>query len=182
MHTELESKSDSELLALSRTSPAVFGILVSRYQKEFIRKAYRVVRDMDEAQDIVQDVFIRIYKYAHKFKHQEGASFKSWAYTILTNTCYTYCNKKKRRQDFISRADDDMLEMFTAGMGEFESKLDLNQIMVAIGKIPAMLGRMLTLSLAGKTQEEIAVLEGVPVGTVRTRLHRAKKEVRKIVN
>jgi RNA polymerase sigma-70 factor (ECF subfamily) len=177
--SDLHTKSDSELLALSRTQPAVFEVLVSRYQQEFTRKAYRIVRDTDEAQDIVQEVFIRIYKYGHKFKHQEGATFKSWAYTILTNTCYTYCKKKKRRSDFIKRADDDMLESFSAGTGEFENKLDLNQIMTAIGRIPAMLGRMLTLSLAGKTQEEIAALEGVPVGTVRTRLHRAKKEVRK---
>ncbi len=171
--------SDSDLLALSRTSPEVFEVLMLRYKQEFLRKALRIVRDKDEAQDIVQDTFIRIYKYGHKFKHQNGASFKSWAYTILTNTCYTFCKKKKRKNDFITRADDDMLESFSEGMGAFESKLDMNQIMQAVGRIPAMLGRMITLSMLGKSQEEIAVLEGVPVGTVRTRLHRAKKEVRK---
>jgi RNA polymerase sigma-70 factor (ECF subfamily) len=171
--------SDSELLALSRNSPAVFETLMLRYKPEFMRKALRLVRDKDEAQDIVQDTFIRIYKYGHKFRHQNGATFKSWAYTILTNTCYTYFKKKKRKADFIARADDDMLESFTLGTKEFESKLDLNQIAQAVKRIPVMLGRMITLSLSGKTQEQIAVLEGVPIGTVRTRLHRAKKEIRK---
>jgi RNA polymerase sigma-70 factor (ECF subfamily) len=177
-----ESISDSEVLALSLIDPIHFETLVRRYHKEFLRKAYRIVRDKDEAEDIVQEVFVRMYKYAQKFKHQEGATFKSWAYKILTNTTYTYCKKNKRRHDFVARADDDMLEMFSEGMTEFETSLDLNQVRVAIGRIPALLGRMVTLALSGKTQEEIAILEGVPVGTVRTRLHRAKKEIQKIIS
>lgn len=177
----VNQKSDSEVLEASLIDPAQFEILVVRYQKEFMRKAIRILRNTDEAEDVVQDTFVRMYKYARRFKHQEGATFKSWAYTILTNTCFTYCKKNKRRGDFIARADDDMLEMYSAGMGEFESMLDMNQVTVAIAKIPALLGRMLTLALSGKSQEEIAVLERVPVGTVRTRLHRAKKEIHKVI-
>lgn len=175
--SSLELQSDSEILALSLENPAIFEVLVSRYQREFIRKAYRIVRDKDEAEDIVQDVFVRMYRHGKRFKHQEGATFKSWAYKILTNTCYTYCKKKKRRAQFISRADDDMLEAFSLGTGEFDRKLDINQALAAINRIPALLGRMLQLALAGKTQEQIAAIEGIPIGTVRTRLHRAKKEV-----
>jgi RNA polymerase sigma-70 factor (ECF subfamily) len=178
----LEQKSDSEVLDASLIDPSCFEILVHRYQKEFLRKAVRILRNNDEAEDVVQDTFVRMYKYAHKFKHQEGATFKSWAYTILTNTCFTYCKKNKRRSDFISRADDDMLEMYSVGMGDFETMLDMNQITVAISKIPTLLGRMVTLALAGKSQEEIAFLERVPVGTVRTRLHRAKKEIHKVIS
>ncbi len=177
MHILADDRSDSEVLEASLLHPAHFEVLVRRYQKEFRRKAMRILRNADEAEDVVQDTFVRMYRYARRFKHQEGATFKSWAYTILTNTCFTYCKKNKRRGDFISRADDDMLEMYSVGMGEFESMLDLNQVTVAIGRIPALLGRMVTLSLAGKSQEEIAALECVPVGTVRTRLHRAKKEI-----
>jgi RNA polymerase sigma-70 factor, ECF subfamily len=176
---ELREMSDSEVLLLAQTTPAVFEILVERYQREFMRKAFRIVRDTEEAQDIVQDTFVKMYKFAHKFKHQEGATFKSWAYTILTNTCFTYCKKRKRREQFLTRADDDMLEMFSTGMGDFEKSLDLNQVKVAVSKIPVLLGRMVTLALAGKSQEEIAALERVPIGTVRTRLHRAKKEIQR---
>ncbi|MCC2631195.1 MAG: polymerase sigma factor RpoE [Candidatus Paceibacter sp.] len=177
----LHERSDSEILTLSLIQPDVFGILVDRYQREFLRKAFKIVRDKNEAEDIVQDVFVKMYRHAKKFRHQEGATFKSWAYKILTNTCFTHCKKTKRRAVFIARADDDMLESFSEGNSEFESMLDINQVRVAIGKIPALLGRMVTLALSGKTQEEIAVLEGVPVGTVRTRLHRAKKEIRKVI-
>jgi RNA polymerase sigma-70 factor, ECF subfamily len=172
---------DSDILAISQREPLAFEMLVSRYQREFLRKALRITHNKEDAQDIVQDTFVKIYKYAHKFKHQEGATFKSWAYTILTNTCFTYCKKKKRRQQFFTNADDDMLEMYSESNKDYERALDMNQVTSAIGKIPAMLGRMLTLALKGKTQEEIAVLEGVPVGTVRTRLHRAKKALLKVM-
>jgi RNA polymerase sigma-70 factor (ECF subfamily) len=183
-HSQFDTQqaSDSEVLALAINNPIYFEVLVSRYQKEFLRKALRITRDKDEAEDIVQEVFVRMYKYAHRFKHQEGATFKSWAYKILTNTCYTHCKKKKRRNDFVTRADDDMLEIFSTGSKEFDAMLDLNQVKVAITKIPALLGRMVTLALLGKSHEEIAALEHVPVGTVRTRLHRAKKEIQKIMS
>jgi RNA polymerase sigma-70 factor (ECF subfamily) len=181
---QLDSRemADSEVLVSALINPAHFEILVSRYQKEFLRKALRITRDKDEAEDIVQEVFVRMYKYARRFKHQDGATFKSWAYKILTNTCYTYCKKKKRRSDFVTRADDDLLEIFSEGSKDFDTMLDLNQAKVAISKIPALLGRMVTLALLGKSHEEIAVLEGVPVGTVRTRLHRAKKEIQRIIS
>ena len=177
----LDPRSDSEVLDAALIDPIHFEVLVSRYRKEFMRKAMRILRNEDEAEDVVQDTFVRMYKYARKFKHQEGATFKSWSYTILTNTCFTYCKKKKRRSEFINRADDEILELHTNGMNDFESFLDMNQISVAISKIPVLLGRMVTLALAGKSQEEIAALEHVPIGTVRTRLHRAKKEIRKVI-
>jgi DNA-directed RNA polymerase specialized sigma24 family protein len=75
-----------------------------------------------------------------------------------------------------------MLEAFSLGSVEFEKTLDVNQAVNAINKIPGILARMLTLSLAGKSQEEIAKMEGIPIGTVRTRMHRAKKEVRKVMS
>lgn len=178
---EKENQSDSEVLSASFENPNDFAILVDRYQKEFLRKALRIVKNKDDAEDIVQEVFIKIYKYGKRFKHQEGATFKSWAYAILTNTCFTYCKKKNRRQQFFKNADSEMLELFSSGSAEAERLLDINQISSVIMKIPALLGRMLTLALSGKSQEQIAEMEGVSVGTVRTRLHRAKKAVQEII-
>jgi len=177
----INDKSDSEVLASSFLNPNDFAVLVDRYQKEFLRKALRITKSKDDAEDIVQDVFIKIYKYGRRFKHQEGATFKSWAYAILTNTCFTYCKKKNRREHFFSNADSEMLELFSSGTLELEHFLDINQITSAIAHIPKLLGRMLSLALSGKSHEEIAELEGVPVGTVRTRLHRAKKAVQEAI-
>lgn len=178
---KLSESSDSEILAHSQTEPKAFETLVSRYQSEFLRKALRIARNKEDAEDIIQDVFIKIYKHGSKFKHQNGATFKSWAYKILTNTCFTYCKKNKRRQQFFTQADNEMLELYSNSAAEFNQKLDLNQIGAAISRIPSLLGRMLTLALSGKTHQEIATLEKVPVGTVRTRLHRARKAVNKMM-
>lgn len=173
---------DGEALALSVADPSKFSLVVARYQREFMRKVMRIVRDRDEAEDIVQDTFIKIYRNAASYETQQGATFKSWAYAILTNTCFTYLKRRKRRGDFMTRADDDMLDALADKADASERMLEWNQALSAIARIPAMLGRMLSLALSGKTMEEIARIEGVPVGTVRTRLSRARKEARKYIS
>lgn len=173
---------DIEVLAASLEDPGKFEILVNRYQKEFMRKIFRIVRDKDQAEDIVQETFIKIYKNAEKYKLQDGATFKSWAYAVLTNTCYSFLKKEKKKEQFLALADSDMLDIVSGDANDIENKLDLNQALSALNKIPSMLARMITLALAGKTPEEIAKIEGISEGTVRTRLHRAKNEVRKYIS
>jgi RNA polymerase sigma-70 factor, ECF subfamily len=179
---ELHSqKSDSELLALSVNHPSAFGILVDRYQKEFLRKITFILKSREEAEDVVQDAFVKIYMNASKFQVQEGATFKSWAYRILLNTCYTYCAKRKRDKQFLEYVEHDADLVFAEN--EFEKKFDLDQIMSVISKLPVALARMLTLTLLeGKTYEDIALVEKMTPGAVRTRIHRAKREFEKIVN
>lgn len=173
---------DSEVLTASLQDPSRFEVLVYRYQKEFMRKIFRIVKDKDVAEDIVQETFIKIYKNAEKYKLQEGATFKSWAYAVLTNTCYTFLKKEKKKEQFLALADSDMLDIVSGDANDTEKKLDLNQALSALNKIPSMLARMITLALAGKTPEEIAKIEGVSEGVVRTRIHRAKAEVRKYIS
>src|SRR3989338_1992934 len=91
-----ESRSDEEILALSVSKPDLFSIFVNRYQEAFLRKAGQIIRNNPEiVSDIVQDTFVKIYLNADKFQIQEGASFKSWGYKILINTCFTKYKKLK---------------------------------------------------------------------------------------
>src|SRR4051812_3634121 len=95
---EIKAWKDEDVLYRSVEYPGAFGVLVDRYQKEFLRKVQRIVRNKDDAEDVVQDAFVKIYKNAHTFEVQEGAQFSSWAYKILLNTCFTFCKKRKREQ------------------------------------------------------------------------------------
>ena len=88
--------SDEELLARSERHPSLFAAIVERYQAAFLRKASQVVGDQEEARDVVQETFVKIYRYAGRFEKQEGASFSSWAYKILMNTSFTHYQKRKR--------------------------------------------------------------------------------------
>jgi RNA polymerase sigma-70 factor (ECF subfamily) len=182
LQSKINEMSDSEVLSRSLVEPEIFEIIVRRYQREFFRKAKRIARTDEDAEDIVQDTFVKIYRFGKSFKHQEGASFKSWGYKILTNTCYTHCTKQKRRDAFFTLADDDMLDMYSNTADEREHMLDVDYVSSVINKIPKALGSILSLALSGKTQEDIAKILGISVGAVRTRMHRARKAVDSYIN
>lgn len=176
--------SDEEVLALSAHDPNAFEILVDRYEEAFLRKARQIVRvDPEAARDIVQDAFVKIYLNAAKFRVQEGASFSSWGYKILINTCFTKYKKLKNEKNFVKDLDPEIAELVPsrAETEFFEKKLDTDFLLSLISKLPVMLGRALRLhAVEGRSQKEIAALEGVSLGAVRARVHRAKKELKKM--
>ncbi len=67
-------RSDEELLADSQLRPWLFAELIHRYEAPFLRKAQGIIRDPRDAEEIVQDTFAKIYKYAHSFTPQTGAT------------------------------------------------------------------------------------------------------------
>src|SRR3989344_7314749 len=87
---------DEDILRASQNEPAIFEILVERYQEPLLRAALRVVRRREEAEDIVQEAFVKMYKNADKFEKLDGIEFKSWAYKIAINTAITHYRKLKR--------------------------------------------------------------------------------------
>ena len=93
----IEERADEEILRRSIRQPALFEVLLTRYQDAFLRKAQSIVRNQEEAEDIVQEAFAKIYQYANRFVVQDGASFKSWGYKILMNTAFTHYQKRKRQ-------------------------------------------------------------------------------------
>src|SRR3989338_7096275 len=156
---DLSKRSDEEILALSVTNPDVFSVIVEKYQEAFIRKAGQIVlNDPETARDIVQEVFVKIYLNAAKFKVQEGASFKSWGYKILINTCFTKYKKIKNERVFLSDLDPEIQELVPskADIDSFEQKLDTDYVLSLISKLPVLLGRVLRLwSVEGKSQKDI---------------------------
>jgi len=179
---DTRERKDEEILAESITNPDVFSIIVDRYQEAFLRKAnYIIKNDPETARDIVQDTFVKIYANAHKFKVQEGASFKSWGYRILINTCFTKYKKIKGEQLFLTDLDPEIQELVPSKADNLlhEQKLDTDYVLSIISKLPVILGRALKLySVEGKSQKQIAKIEGISLGAVRARIHRAKKELK----
>ena len=91
-----EGMKDEEILLASLKEPAFFELLVEKYHEPLMRAAWRVVRGREEAEDIVQEAFVKMYKNAHKFEKYEGIEFKSWAYKVTINTAITHYRKLKR--------------------------------------------------------------------------------------
>lgn len=180
---DLKSMTDVQLLALSRREPGVFEELVDRYQRMFVRKAVSILRNEDDANDAVQETFIRIYTGAKKFKMQDGASFSSWAYTILVNQCYT-TYKKRNKHDLISLDfTPELVEVIPdqAGIEDLERRFTKDHLLRLLSKLPAILRRVTELHfLEGMPQKQVAEQEGISNSVVRSRIHRAKKELTKM--
>ena len=171
--------SDEELLALSLKKPSIYNELLSRYEAPFRRKVREVLGERPEIDDILQETFVKIYLHGGKFQKQEGASFKSWAYKILLNTTFTHYQKLKKDDGALVRPEKEHLEAFPfIPQGDAETSDMVTSILT---RMPSALGRALKLHfLMGMPQKDIATMENVSVSAVKTRIHRAKKEFKRI--
>lgn len=175
-------QSDEEILAHSLKHPSVFSVILDRYQDAFLRKSYGVVRNREEAEDIVQETFTKIYTNAGRFEVQEGASFKSWAYRILLNTSFTHYQKLKRKNSVTAELDPEFYEVLPdVDSKDFEKQELADYLASVFARMPDHLSKVLRLHfIDGLPQKDIALREGVSVGAIKTRIHRAKKEFKKI--
>lgn len=172
----LKDASDEEVLASVRTMPDALGILVDRYEAAFMRKARSILWSPEEAEEAVQDTFTRIYVYADRFTAQEGATFSSWAYAILTRLCFTRYQKLKKQRGRVVDLEPETYERLR-DESDFTEDLSIrSEVLVALARLPEAAARVLRMQfIEGKSQEEIAVAEGSSVSAVKTRVHRAKK-------
>lgn len=176
----LKDAPDDQVLMASRKMPEAFGILVDRHEEAFLRKAQHILRSREDAQEVVQDTFTRIYLYADRYHAQEGAQFTSWAYTILTRLCFTRYQKVKKERGRTVDLDPETYERLSDSKGFVEELSIKNEVLNALSRLPESCARILRLQfLEGKTQEEIAVLEDITVPAVKTRVFRAKKLLKK---
>jgi len=175
--------SDEDIFLKSLTNPDTFSIIFDRYQQAFLRKAKDILKSEDDAYDAVQEAFVRIYSAAKQYRKMEGATFKSWAYKILINQCYTaYQKNKKKLEQGIDLTDSDMeLLEDKVSTSEYQDKLTKDYVLSLVSRLPVMLAKVVDLYfIQGVPQKEIAEIEGISNEVVRARIHRAKKELRQI--
>lgn len=179
---EDEALSDEEVLSRSLSHPSLFALLVHKYEEPFMRKALSILHDEVAAEDIVQEAFTKIYLNAKKFKPVEGAQFSSWGYRILINTALTHYAKRKREGGRVAELDDEIWALIPdKNLRQFEKKELTDLVASVLTRMPPLFAQALSsFFLEGKSQEEIAAEEGVSVGAIKTRVHRAKKEFKRI--
>lgn len=179
---DFREETDEKLLALSVYQPSVFAILLDRYQNAFIRKAEQVVSVREDAEDIVQETFTKIYRYAPKFEIQDGASFKSWAYKILMNTSFTHYQKLKKKHGATTALTEELEAILPDVQSrQFEKFEATDFVSSVLEKMSGSFRDVLQMYfIDGKSQAEIAAQEGVSVGAIKTRVHRAKEEFKNL--
>ncbi|MBT9506299.1 RNA polymerase sigma factor RpoE [Rhodoferax sp.] len=165
-----------------------FELLVIKYQRRIQRLIGRMVRDVDLVDDIAQETFIRAYRALHQFRGD--AQFYTWLYRIAVNTAKKFLLELKRDPTVSENAfksDDDGDETSWAGSEPIasetpESLLAAKEIAAAVNQaleaLPEDLRQALTLrEIEGLSYDEIAEMMNCPIGTVRSRIFRAREAV-----
>jgi RNA polymerase sigma-70 factor, ECF subfamily len=162
-----------------------FDVLVSKYQRRLMRLVSRLVHDPAEAEDVVQETFIKAYQALRHFRGD--AAFYTWLYRIGINTAKNYLVAQGRRAATSSDADVEQAESFDDGTklrdnNTPESVLASKQIAVTVNAamdvLPIDLRTAIVLrEIEGLSYEEISEIMACPIGTVRSRIFRAREVI-----
>lgn len=162
-----------------------FELLVSKYQRKLMRLVLRLVHDHAEAEDVVQEAFIKAYRALANFRGD--SAFYTWLYRIGINTAKNHLVSQGRRAPTSTDADVDEAETFVDADGlrdinTPESLLASKQIAATVNSammtLPEELRHAITLrEIEGLSYDEIAELMVCPIGTVRSRIFRAREAI-----
>ncbi len=160
-----------------------FEMLVLRYQAR-VRRAVRALTggDWSEAEDLTQETFIRAFRGIHRFRGE--SSFRTWLHRITLNVCWTHLARRHRGSCMVALEQDDEVRSSRASGGiaadDPEAELIARQaIERALSELSDEARLVVTLrDIQGLEYREIAALTGVPIGTVESRLFRARRHLR----
>ncbi|HCK99291.1 MAG TPA: RNA polymerase subunit sigma-24 [Candidatus Marinimicrobia bacterium] len=172
--------SDEELIRRFQAGDeAAFEEIVHRYSNRLMNFAYRFVFDMEEAEDIVQDTFLKVYQ--NRFAYKEIAKFSTWIYTITANLSKTILRKRRNRKLFsFSRLgpndkDMDYPSKDRTPLSHIEEKFNKHTIQKAILRLPEHFRTTIILrDIQELSYEEISNIINAPLGTVKSRINRAR--------
>jgi len=162
-----------------------FDLLVAKYQRRLMRLLSRIVHDPAEAEDVVQETFIKAYRALRHFRGD--SAFYTWLYRIGINTAKNFLATQGRRTPASTDADSEQAEAFNDGehlrdINTPESMLASKQIAqtvnAAMDALPVDLRTAIALrEIEGLSYEEISDIMACPIGTVRSRIFRAREVI-----
>jgi RNA polymerase sigma-70 factor (ECF subfamily) len=162
-----------------------FDLLVAKYQRKLARLLSRFIRDPAEVEDVAQEAFIKAYRALPSFRGE--SAFYTWLYRIGINTAKNYLVAMGRRAPTVTEFDSEEAESFEDGeqlrdINTPESVLMSRQIGDTVNEAMAALPEELRTAIAlreieGLSYEEIATVMNCPIGTVRSRIFRAREAI-----
>jgi RNA polymerase sigma-70 factor (ECF subfamily) len=191
--TAAEGPTDDEVIESVRAGDkGAFRVLVERYQARAFRLALRILRDEDAARDAVQDAFVKAYNHLGKF--EKRSAFFTWLYRLVKNQCLDVL-RRDRSDRWVAWEEGSLAEaeVSDAATPEVEGvsfqpatetlrKQLRERIDAAIAKLPESARETLILrEVEGLSYQEIAEAQGIPKGTVMSRLFYARKQMQKLL-
>ena len=170
---------DAELVELTlRGHSEAFATLVERYDRAVYHLAYRTLHDVEEARDATQEAFFKAFRSLRTFR--AGSKFSTWIFAITYHAC---CDRLNRRKHY---ASEELPERADTAPGPEQRVIALDEasrLRAAIDALPEKYRTVITLfHLQGRQYDEIASVLGLPMGTVKTHLFRAKEQLRRLLS
>ncbi len=182
---------DQEIVALARQGrEAAYRELIGRYQRPVFSLIYRLVRDREKSEDLAQETFIKVLNALDRY--DPSYKFSSWIFKIAHNTSLDHLRKKEPQTlslegsphaETASEQEASVIQALSTEETpeDFAASRELGATLeVAIGKLrPEYRTAIVLCHVEGRPYEEIAETMGVPLGTVKTYIHRARNELKK---
>ena len=188
-----ESNKNKDLILVKRAKSGdyrAFDLLVLKYQSRIIGIVMKYVKDIQIAEDVAQETFLKAYKSLDSFR--EESAFYTWLYRITANTAINYLSSKKRKSELleadVSNREGESIDIFDIPGGESpEDILNANSLREDIFKnmsnLPEEIRTAVTLrEFEGLSYEEIAEILGCPLGTVRSRIFRGRELLQQTIS
>lgn len=151
-----------------------FESLLLNKRKGLLGHAFKLTGNSDDAEDLLQEVSLKVLEHRNQFK--DGTNFYGWAHKIMDNLFVNMCRMKKTREFYVELSDSVFYRVDTGiDAGITETGYDLKEILRAVDALPKTYRRTFQLFISGFKYEEIADKQGIPVGTVKTRIFYARK-------
>jgi RNA polymerase sigma-70 factor, ECF subfamily len=188
---ELAELEDAQLAAASLDGEArAFTVLADRYHLRLLNFIHRMIGDRERAEDLVQETFVRVYRHLHRY--DQNRKFSTWAYTIAGNLAKNELRNRSRNPMVLFQtikknweADHRPLEWEDNRYrpDDLYRKRDLKEkVDHAVSELPEHHRVVFVLrELEGKTYEEISEITGVNLGTVKSRLNRARNSFAQLI-
>jgi RNA polymerase sigma-70 factor, ECF subfamily len=190
---ELIHSSDYDLVTFARKgSEKAYRELLDRYQRPVFSLVYRLVRDRELAEDLAQETFVKVFN--HLDRYDPKYKFSSWIFKIASNLSIDHLRRKQPETVSLdgsrnARTSDEIEASRISVASEDENPEELllskelgEQIEAAIGQLrPEYRTAILLRHVEGRPYEEIAEIMEIPLGTVKTYIHRARTELRELL-
>jgi RNA polymerase sigma-70 factor (ECF subfamily) len=177
---------DNRLIAECLAGDAsAFGELVRRHQDRLYNTVYRLVDNHEDAYDVVQDAFLNAYQSLGSFKGD--SLFFTWLYRIAVNTAISFKRKRRAMVRIDSTGSDPVIEPLDTSdearpdhaLEQAEQEQRVRQALARLS--PEHRTVLILKDMEGQKYEDMAEALGVPIGTIRSRLHRARLELREVL-
>lgn len=189
MRKKKESNKDIDIALVRRARAGdyrAFDLLVVKYQSRLISLAFKFSKDLQVAEDIVQDSLIKSFKSLDSFR--EDSSFYTWVYRITVNTSKNFLVSKKRKDELLASDmhEDGSLDLNSIETDNPESLLKASELKDILTYTLNQLGEDTKTALTlrefdGLSYEQISEIVNCPVGTVRSRIFRGREILEKAI-